>query len=224
MAVNLLAEIGASIVQPVQNIWDGLVTVIPGIVSALIVLVIGYILGSVLGHLIKKALLKCNFDKWLLHRVKLKPWLGEFQVTDFIEIVTKWYVFVLFFPSAAELIRLTALSTLLTSLTIWIPNIIVAIVLAFAGLCAAEYVAGIIKATKAKGAKLVGSVAKALIIIFVLLIVLEQVGVQVGVARNSFLIILSGVVFGIALAFGIGFGLGLKDEAKKSVARIKSKF
>jgi len=224
MAIDILAEIGASIVQPVQNIWDGLVNVIPGVISAVLVLIIGYILGAVLGGVVKKALIKCNCDRWLLHKIKLKSWIGDFKVTDFIGLITKWYVFVLFFPSAADLIQLTSLAELLTGLAVWIPNIILAIIIAFAGLCGAEYVSASIKGTKAKGAKIMGDLAKGLIIIFVALIVLEQVGVQIGVARNSFLIILSGLVFAAALAFGLGFGLAMKDEAKKTISKVKRKF
>jgi len=224
MAIDILAEIGASVVQPIQNIWDGLVLVIPGVISALLVLIIGYIIGAVLGGIVKKALVKCSFDRWLLQKLRLRSWVGDFKFSDFIGLITKWYVFVLFFPSAAELIRLNALSNLLTGLAFWIPNVIVAIIIAFAGICAAEYVSAAVKQTRAKGAKLIGDLAKILIIIFVVLIVLEQIGVQVGVARNSFLIVLSGVIFGLALAFGIGFGLGLKDEAKKWLIKTKKKF
>lgn len=224
MAVDVLAEIGASIVQPVQNIWDGLVTVIPGVISAILVLIIGYLLGSVLGNIVRRACAKLKVDSWLLHKIKLKSWLGEFKVSDFIGLVTKWYVFVLFFSSAADLIRLNALADLLTTLAVWIPNLIGAIIIAFAGFCAAEYVSSVVKSTKAKHGKIIGDATKFLIIIFVVLIALEQIGVEIGVARNSFLIILSGIVFGLALAFGIGFGLGMKDDAKKSISRFKKNF
>jgi hypothetical protein len=53
-------------------------------------------------------------------------------------------------------------------------------------------------------ADLLGKLAQYAIMVFVVLIALDQVSVGGEIVRLSFLIILAGVVFALALAFGLG--------------------
>ena len=53
-------------------------------------------------------------------------------------------------------------------------------------------------------AELLGRLAQYAILAFVVMMVLDQVKVGGEIVRQSFLIILAGVVFALALAFGIG--------------------
>jgi hypothetical protein len=55
-----------------------------------------------------------------------------------------------------------------------------------------------------KDGDLLGKLAQYAIIAFVVLMALDQVSIGGDVVRHSFLILLAGVVLGLALAFGIG--------------------
>ena len=55
-----------------------------------------------------------------------------------------------------------------------------------------------------RDADLLGKVAQYALIVFVVLIALDQMSVGGDIVRQSFLILLAGAVFGLALAFGIG--------------------
>ena len=55
-----------------------------------------------------------------------------------------------------------------------------------------------------RDAELLGTLARYAILTFVVLIALDHLGVGGEIVRESFLIILAGVVLGLALAFGIG--------------------
>ena len=48
---------------------------------------------------------------------------------------------------------------------------------------------------------------------------LNQVGIEISLAENTFLIVLAGVM----LAVGIAFGLGLKDDARAIVKEIRKR-
>lgn len=218
-----LEQMGSSAVEPLYKLWLGLLDIVPGIVAALVVLLIGYFVAAAIGIIVRKALEKVKFEKWMLKRTKIKAWLGGFKINRFIGLITKWYVFVMFFAPAADLVRLRPLASLLLKLSLWIPNIIVAVLVAFFGVVAADYVCAKIRETKAKGAKAVGEAAKVVIIVFVAFVVLEQIGLQIAVARNSFLIILAGLMLAISLGVGLAFGLGLKGEAAALYKKVKKK-
>lgn len=216
-------QLGASIIEPLFSIWDGIVNIVPGLVGAIVVLVFGYLVGVLFGRFVQEVLDRAKAEKWLVEKTNLVAVLGYFKLSKFVALITKWYIFILFLPPAASIVQLAPLATFLLSLAAWVPSVIAATLLALVGLMAAKYVEKKISETKAKAADLVGSVAKIIIVIFTVLLVLDQVGVRVAVAQTSFLIILAGVMLGIALMTGIGFGLALKEEASHIIKDVKKK-
>jgi hypothetical protein len=159
----------------------------------------------------------------MLERTNMTKVIGAFRLSHFLGLITKWYVFILFLPPAASVVYLAPLGTFLLDVARWIPQVILAVVLALIGLMAAEYVNTKILETKARMAGLVAWIAKVVIYVFTALIVFAQIGVRIEFAQASFLIILGGVMLGIALAVGIGFGLALKDDAKKIIHDVKKR-
>ncbi|NQV08849.1 hypothetical protein HQ529_03290 [Candidatus Woesearchaeota archaeon] len=217
---DILSETSESLLNPLINLWNGLVTTLPGILASLVVLILGWLFAVVISWVVKHVLHKIKLDEHVIEKTHLSKHVGKFNLTNFLATITKWYVFILFLPSAAGLINLTKLSEFLMTVSLWVPNLIVAIVLALLGFLTIEYVGDKVSETKAKGAHLIASVIKVIILIFVAIIALEQVGINVAIAENSFLIILAGIM----LALGLGFGLGLKDEAKSLISNLKKKF
>ena len=69
----------------------------------------------------------------------------------------------------------------------------------FVGVAVGTYLRGI----GAEGARLVGRFAMVAIMVFVVLIALDQLGLG-DVVRQTFLILVAAVAFGLALAFGLG--------------------
>jgi hypothetical protein len=100
-----------------------------------------------------------------------------------------------------------------------VPNVFVALlVLAFGSYFArfvGEAVSSYFRSVKMQDAVLFGKVAQYAVMAFVILIALDQIKVGGDIVRESFLVILAGVVFALALAFG----LAGKDWAKAQIER-----
>jgi len=216
-----MSQLGGSLIEPLGEIWSSFVQTLPGILGALVVLIIGYLIANLVSKLLNKLFSRTKIDRILLEKTRVKRVLGDFQLTTFVAQLMKWYIFVWFLPPAAALSNLQPLSTFLVQLSLWIPNAIVAVLTAFFGLTAAEYCADLVQSTRGKGSDVLAGATKVIILVFTALIVLDQIGIAVSVARNSFLIVLGGIMLALALALGIGFGLGLKDEAKAIVKEVR---
>ena len=216
-------QIGRSVVDPLARLWDGFVAVLPGVVGALIVLIVGYLIAWLIAVAILKIFQRVKLDKWLVDKTGIGKVAGKVHLSEFLALIFKWYIFILFLPPAADLLRLTRLAAFLNAVATWIPNVIVAVLIAFSGFIGANYIAAKIVATGTKGGRVIADLVKVVIIITVLLIALEQVSIQVDLLANSLLIVVGGVVFAIALGLGLAFGLGGKDEAKRLVGEIKKK-
>src|SRR3989338_7007129 len=215
--MGLLQVTGDVISEPFQQIVDSSVGAFPGVVAALIAILIGYVLGSILGVVVRHVINRTCVARKVVSRLGLQDEIGTWDLGELFGLITKWYVFVIFLNPAAQAVKLTYLADFLKAVALWIPNIILAVIIALGGYVVAEYVAKKIRMIKAKQKSLLASSAKGLLLIFTALIVLRQVGIAVDVAENAFLIVLSGVMLAIALAFG----LGMQDDAKNLVKEVR---
>jgi hypothetical protein len=89
-----------------------------------------------------------------------------------------------------------------------VPKVIVALLILAFGAYFARFVGGTVmtycKNVGIQDGELLGNLAQYAIMTFVVLIALEQVDVGGEIVRVSFLILLGGAVFALALAFGLG--------------------
>jgi hypothetical protein len=217
--MGVIGATGAAIAQPFMEIYDGALSTLPGVVAALVVLIIGYIVGAVLGGVVRRVLDRTKIITKIVNKLELQKEVGRWNLSELFGLITKWYVFVVFLTPAAQVVQLTSLAQFLNSAALWIPNIILAVVIALAGYVVAEYLAKKIREVKSKQKSLLASTAKGLTLIFVALIVLRQVGIAVNVAENAFLIVLAGIMLGLALAFG----LALKEDARGLIKDLRKR-
>ena len=211
------------VTSPFLRLAYGFIDAIPGVVAAILILIIGYIVAWVLGRVVGGVLARVKFDQWVLHKTNMSRVVGDFRLSHFLELITKWYVFILFLPAAANVINLGMLQNFLLDVALWIPQVILGVVIGLIGIMAADYVGMKIDETRAKAASVIASSAKVVILIFTAIIVLDQIGVKIDIAANSVLIILGGVMLGLALMFGIGFGLAMQSDAKVMIAKMKKR-
>ena len=220
----MIQEIGESLVNPLVTLWEGFVEVLPGLVGAIVVLIVGYIIAALVAAGLYRVFQRIHLDKWLLEKTKVRKLVGGLKLSQLLAVITKWYLFILFLPPAADLINLEELASFLNQVAVWVPNAIIALIVLMVGLLVAGYVGEQIIETKTKSARLIADVAKVIIVIVVALIALEQIGIRVALLQNVVLLIVGGVVLGVGLGVGIAFGLGGKDEAQRVINEVRKKF
>lgn len=218
--LDYLSETGEAIADPLVTLWNKLVEVVPGLVAAIVIIIVGYFVAAAIGWVVKKAIVKTKLDDKLEESGRADA-IGNVELSTLIGQILKWYVFVIFLVPAASVLEFGELSSLLTKFALYLPSVIAGVVIVLFGLIFADFVADKIDAMKTKWSKTVGLVARIILIFFFLNIALKQIGIDVAIAENTFLILIGGIALALSLAVGIGFGLGLKDEAKSIIKKWK---
>ncbi|MBI2564630.1 hypothetical protein HYV79_01420 [Candidatus Woesearchaeota archaeon] len=224
--MSILAETWNALINSLTELLTGVVSTIPGLVGAAIVLSLGYLVAVLVGWLVNSGLEKLELDKYAVQKTNLKKLVGSLKLSYLLGLLAKWYVFVLFFIPAAELIsnKLAKLADFLSfAAQVWIPNAILAVLIAIVGALSAEYLSMRVLETKAKHADWIASGSKLVVWVFTVLVVLSQIGVQIALAQQTVLLLVAGLMLGMALALGIGFGLALKDEAKSILKSLRQR-
>lgn len=214
---------GDVIVASLQQSWGAVAAFVPSFISAILVFLIGWVVAAALGRLVEQVVRALKVDS-LLEKLELEKALerGGVKLNSgaFIGALVKWFLVVVFLLAAANILQLNAVSSFLTEVLRYIPNVVVAALILIIAVKVAEVVE---RATRSsvetmgmKGA-FVGVMARWAIWIFAFSAALIQLGVAAIIVQTF----ITGLVAMLALAFGLAFGLGGKDAAASFLDRIR---
>lgn len=221
MALDAVTATGSLILNPLLSLWSSFINILPGIVAAIIILIIGYFVALGLGHLVRVILEKAGLNSYM-EKHRMASVVGHIRVSNVFGEIVKWYVLIIFLQSAVELLKLGSLSSVLSNFVMWLPNVIVAAVVIIFGVGISHYIGMKIEEhTEMKGTKFLSRLLKIVVIVMVIVVALSQIGVDVSILENTFLILIGSLAVGIAIALGIGLGKSVTLNGKKIVKDVE---
>lgn len=213
-------SIGQNISGSLGVLWDNFLVALPRTFAAVIIMILGYIIASIVAKILRTSLNRAKFDEWLEKKGKENVF-GGLELSSLIGNLVKWWLFVLFLVPAANLLSFGQLSALVSNFAAWFPNLVLAIIIIFIGLIFSDFLATkVLQAKGVKGIKGISSVIKISLVLIFADIALRQIGVEVVFAETVALIVLAGIM----LAIAIGFGLGLRPYAEEAVSEMRKRF
>ncbi len=204
------------------DFFQGLGAFLPSLLGGLIILIIGLLIGGIVKHVLVSlfGFLKVEtlFERAkLFKKAEVKIW------EDVLIEILKWALVIVFLIPALEVWGLSQATVFLNQFLLYLPNVIVAVVIGFVGLLAANLVSDLVRhSVKSLGSTSANSLAvftKGAITFFTVLVVMNQLGV----AQDLIRILFTGIVAMLALAGGLAFGLGGRDLAKELLEQLRSK-
>lgn len=204
------------------NFFQKLFSSLPGFIAGLIILLIGIILASIIKNLLMALLNFLKLDDFLT-KTRLIRKGGLIIWEEVLTEILKWSLIVVFLVPTLEVWGLSRAITVLDQFLVYLPNVIVAVVIAFVGLIfsnlAADVVRHSVKTLGVSSANSLSVFTKSAIVFFTVLIVLNQLGV----AQDLIRILFTGIVAMLALAGGLAFGLGGKEIASELLKELREK-
>lgn len=197
--------------EPLRVFMTELGLFLPRLVIAIFVLVGGWMLAKLARFTVVRALRAINFPV-LTERAGVDGFLrqGGIQAdtTAVFGLIAYWLVILAALIVAFNGLGLAYVTDLLGRVMLFVPRLIVALLIlvfgSYFGRFLGNAVAAYCRNIGVRDAHLLGNLAHYAVVTFVVLIALDQMQVGGDIIRQSFLIILAGVVFALALAFGIG--------------------
>jgi hypothetical protein len=194
--------------EPLRAILFQIGAFLPRLLIAMVVVAGGWLLAKVARVAATKTLRAMNFNV-LTERSGLDSFLRQGgmsgDTTSLFGLLLYWLVILAALLIAFNGLGLTYITDLLSRVVWFVPNLFVALlVLAFGSYFARFVGNSVVSSTKLADARLLGKLAQYAIMLFVIMIALDQVKVGGDIIRESFLVILAGIVFALALAFGLG--------------------
>ncbi len=208
-----------------QNLWMGMVGFVPNLVVAIIILILGWLVGALLGRAIWQVFRSLKVDE-ALRRAGFEGFLRrggiDLDTGAFIGGLVKWFVIVVFLVAAFDVLGLVQVNLFLQQVVIaYLPRVIVAaLVLLVSGVVgdiAERVVVTAARTAEIRSAHFAGAMSKWAVWIFGILVALSQLGIAAAFSQTLF----TGVVIAISLALGLSFGLGGQEAASRFIERLR---
>ena len=199
------------IIEPLRVFLAQLGDLLPRLLLAVIVVIAGWIVAKAVRFAIDRGLRAVNFHV-VTERAGVDTFLREGGIrgdfTAIVAVLFYWIVILAALVMAFNLLGLSYITDLLSEVLRFVPKVMVALLILAFGAYFARFVGNAVAAycrnIHLQDADLMGALARYAILVFVILVALDQVNIGGDIVRQTFLILLAGVVFALALAFGLG--------------------
>ena len=207
-------NLGDTLVTSFNEVINDLVTALPALIGALIILLVGYVLARVVSTIVRKLLQRTADPAFAKHGDEAYGAAARsFMPSSVGAMVVFWVIMLVFLTAAANFLGWPQVSQLLNDFVGWLPNLIVAVIIVIAAPIVGRIVRGAIEASASQmgmsSGRTLGRVAEMAVIAFAVVVAINQVGIASDLVNILFI----GVVAALAIGFGLAFGLGGRDVA-----------
>ncbi|MFK8102724.1 MAG: hypothetical protein AB8G15_09370 [Saprospiraceae bacterium] len=204
-------EVFKIVEQSLSNFFNTAASFLPTLVGALIILIIGWMIAKIVKWVILKLLKTLKFDQ-LTNRLGINDYLlkGGIKKTssNLLASLVYWIIMLSILTAFFNTLGLEVVSTLLSSVILFLPKVIVACILLVVGMYLAEFVSGLVvgalKSGDVANAALFGNIAYSAVMFFVFSFVLHQLGIGQEIIETVIGIVLGALGLALALSFGLG--------------------
>ena len=197
--------------EPVRGLLLRVGEMLPRVLIAILIIVLGWMLAKAVRFAIVKGLRAVNFNV-LTERAGMDSFLRDGGIradtTQILGLLFYWLVVLASLVIGFNLLGLEYITDLLGRVLWFLPKVMVALLILAFGASFARFIGNAVVAycrnVHLQDADVLGRIAQYAILAFVVLIALDQVNVGGEIVRQTFLLVLAGIVFALALAFGLG--------------------
>ncbi|MFP5501118.1 MAG: mechanosensitive ion channel family protein [Candidatus Sericytochromatia bacterium] len=194
---------------------------LPNILGAILILLVGWAIASLLYTLTDKLLDAVHFDRWMAKagvEDAIERSGVRIDASNLLATIVKWTVLLIAFMMAAEQLGFTHVSVGIAAILGYIPNVIAALVILALGVMLANFVSQLVRGAAGhaglRTSELLSNLAYWAIVVFATLGAIGQLNIAPALVQTLY----TAVIAAIALAGALAFGLGLRDQAKDVIA------
>lgn len=202
----------APLTQVVTNLGAWAAEMLPKLIGALVVLLLGWVIARGLSWGLGRVLDRMGLDEAAGRFAgEMMEKIGfEGSITHVLGRIVFWVVMLAFLMGVAEILGLEAVTNTIQQLFAYLPNVISAAIIVVLGVTVARLVGDVVSSGAAAAnltyASQLGSGVRGAFIVMVLVTVLEQLGVDTQIVQTVITALVAMVAVGLGLSFAFGSG------------------
>lgn len=224
--MNKLPNIKDILISTFQNLITQFGEFTSNFIGALVILLIGWLTAKVSSTVLRNIISKIGLDK-LGEKINdidaLKKFDLNIKLSQVVSKIVYFFVLIVFLIQAAQTLGVPAISNMFAMVVEYIPKVISATIMIFAGLLLADavksFVVGLCESFNIASGKLIGTGVFFFLLIITIIAALGQAGINTALLESSFNILIAGII----LSFSIGYGFASKEILLNIISSFYSK-
>lgn len=201
----------STISDPIVSVLNQIVSVIPNVLAAVVLVIIGNFIAKLVADLIESMLKTSGIDKYSQY-LNFK---GETSIliSNVSAQIIQAVLMIFFLVEAISVLQLDVLNSIGNSIIAYLPAVVSSVIILAVGIIGGNVLATFL--AKVSGSKLFGEFIRYGVIIFAVFMTLDQLKFAQTIVSTSFTMLLGA----FAVAFALAFGLGGRDFAAKQLEK-----
>ncbi len=201
-----------------------LVTFLPRLIGAVVILLIGWIVGRLAAGVVRRIADGVELDRMVLE-TPLGRMLGgtERAVSGAFGKLAKWFVYALAILAAANALAIPTLSEWISTAVSYLPAFVAGLLVIVLGFVVADFIGDVIERTRAATetayTNWFANGARVFLYFTAIVIGLDTMGIDVGILYVFARALAWGLAAAIAIGAGVAFGWGGKDYVADNIDR-----
>lgn len=199
------------ILDSLQNSWFQVAALLPRLVAAVLLLLVGWLLARLVQRLAVRLMRLARLDAAAEH-----TGVDDFLVRGGVRLtivslvgqILYWGLILIFVVAVFNVLGLTVAPDLVDRVAGYLPNVVAALVVVVFGSIGARFIRGLVVAYLSnvgmKDGTRIGILVQGALLVLVGILALEQLGIAVALLASAFELAFGGFCLALALAFGLG--------------------
>jgi len=199
------------ILDSLQNSWFQVAALLPRLVAAVLLLLVGWLLARLVQRLAVRLMRLVRLDAAAEH-----TGVDDFLVRGGVRLtivtlvgqILYWGLILIFAVAVFNVLGLTVAPDLVDRVAGYLPNVVAALVVVVFGSIGARFIRGLVVAYLSnvgmKDGTRIGMLVQGALLVLVGILALEQLGIAVALLASAFELAFGGFCLALALAFGLG--------------------
>ncbi len=192
-----------------ENLANSFIAVVPNLLGALVLLLLGWLIGRVVYAVVHKIMRKLRIDSYF--KLEKGP-----HLTELLSNIIKWIIYLAFISAAVEVMGVNVLSTYFEDLLQFIMGLLGGIIVILVAYLIARYIQKHIKGMKTEYSNALSQIIFLFVMIIAVSIAFDVANIPNFLINAIIIIIVASVGLGLAIALGLGL--------KETVAKLAKKY
>ncbi len=203
-----------SISRPIIGVLNSIMSAIPNLLLAVILLGAGFFIAKIVGDLVKDLLKGAGADK-LNQYINTND--SNIEISKITGTIVTAVIALFIAVEALNVLNLDVLNTIGAALIAYLPNIIFAIIILALGLIGGKLIGNFIASSL--GSRWLAGLIQATLTILAVFMAFDQLNIATSIVNTAFMFIIGGA----SIAFALAFGLGGRDFARNQLDKLDDK-